>query len=389
MSGINSADMRFSNEMLVLNSVRDGGMSRAQLAKTTGLTRAGIAFIVDQLVAKRFLCEGERFVSESTGRRSTFIEIERSNWFAIGIALTRHSCKVGFVNLLGEIVADTRVSIEEAGDPSVCLSMACEKVRDLIVGHGFGRDNILGIGISMPGPVDINKGMAISSSSVWNGIPVKDIVSSYFNCPCIIKNTSIAQCLYEKNYGVGKDLSNFLYIKLGDVIGGGVVVDGRPLSGHNGFGNELGHMSVDFNGPECSCGNRGCLNLYASVPALLARYPEAGFSSWDDIIDSVYTGNASAMKMLHDEIGMISVALIGFINIFEPDAVILGGDLAYRPQIVQTLLSETVNSHRMLRESRKIPFIIASKDDFYSLRSAAYVFLDEFYEGTFPLKGKE
>ena len=389
VSGLNSADMRFSNEMLVLNSVRDGGMSRAQLAKLTGLTRAGIAFIVDQLIEKKFLREGERAVSEATGRRSTFVEIEKNSWFAVGIALTRHSCKTGIVNLIGDIIADSKVTLEESDSPESCLRQACEKIHDLIRNNNLDPERTLGIGISMPGPVDVDEGRAISSSSVWNDIPVREIAESYFSVPCVLKNTSIAQCLYEKNYGVGKDLANFLYIKLGDVIGGGVVVDGRPLSGFRGFGNELGHISIDFKGPVCSCGNRGCLNLYASVPALLSRYPGTSFRNWEDIVDAFYLGKSDAIAMLYDEIDIISTALTGFMNIFESDAIILGGDLAYRPQIVQTLISDKVNSARMLHDTRKIPFIIASQDDFYSLRSAAYVFLDEFFAGAFPIKGRE
>lgn len=385
-NGTRSTDMRFSNKLLLLNLLRKQQVSRAELARQMGLTRAGVTMLVDELLQSGILQEVGTNRAEM-GRRPMMLRVKADCFYAVGISLTRRDCNIGLLNLEGQLVKKQSLDLPKEGSASELIEIICNRVQDMVAESGIPENRILGVGMSTPGPLDVANGVILNSDRFqkWSNFPIVAEVEQRLPWPGFLENTSVARTILEKNYGAGAAYSNFIYIKVADVIGGGVVIGNTLHTGVGKFGNEIGHMSIDLNGETCACGNVGCLSLYATIPALLARYSAPGFENWKQVIDAAYLGDRDALHIVQVESHYLGVAITSLSNLLEPEAFILAGDIDYRPELLLSLIREKVNSSRMLREMHGLDILGAQITENAELLGAAAIIIEKFYQGEFEL----
>ena len=203
------------------------------------------------------------------------------------------------------------------------------------------------IGIAVAGAIDSNRGLVTASPNLpgWLDVPLRYIVQDRYQVDAFLVNDASAAALGEHRFGVGRGVSNLILLTLGTGIGGGIVINGEMYCGVCGSAGEIGHMVIDVNGPECACGNRGCLEALASGTAVardaIRRIGQGEKSSLVEMaegeIESITAetvgtaarnGDSLALDVLSQAANYLGVGMVNLVNIFNPEMIVLGGGMA-------------------------------------------------------------
>jgi predicted NBD/HSP70 family sugar kinase len=396
--GANNRSLRSANRALLLRLLATNGPStRAALAREVGLTRMSITYIVQEMLADGILAENARTAGTSTAPgRSVDLSLREGRITALGIYIARDAV----TGTVADIAAGPLVTVRQPLPPDEdaaalsrrllsLVSELLERDRDLRAERGI-RPGLRpsGIGVSSIGPVDVPGGRILEPPN-FHGIadvPVRALLERAFDLPVRIDNDMNAAALAELLYGSARGLRDFLYLGLTNGVGAGLVSDGRLFEGGAGYAGEIGHMSIDYQGPVCSCGNRGCLELYASLPVLLARYagplPSSPTEAFAALVDLAGRGDPSAGHIFDDLCRSLSVALVSLANLIDPDAVILGHEGALAGELLVGRLERAVNSRMIQRSAKHLPVRVSAFLDQAPVHGASALVFDRIFQGT-------
>ncbi|MCG1011334.1 ROK family protein [Tepidanaerobacter sp. GT38] len=263
----------------------------------------------------------------------------------VGLDLGGTKIATCVMNEDGEILKKVTLSTLAHEGPDAVIGRIIESIYDVIRLANINKEDILAIGVGVPGPLDSEKGLIKNPPNLpgWVEVPLRDILYKEFKVPLAIENDANAAALGENIYGSGKGIKNFMYITISTGIGGGVVVNGKLLKGASGNAAEIGHTTINFEGPLCGCGNRGCWEAYASGTAL-ARFAREGIKNGiktiiKDIVDReghikaehVFTaakqGDKFAKELVDMEGFYLGVGLANMANSFNPNCIAIGGGI--------------------------------------------------------------
>ena len=247
----------------------------------------------------------------------------------------------------GKMLAkDTCPTLADEGRPAV-IERLFAAIDGILSQNGILPSGLGGIGIAAAGIIDSGRGLITVSPNLpgWHDVPLKDIVSEKFRVGVFLVNDACGAALGEHRFGAGRGVNNLILLTLGTGIGGGIIINGELYDGVSGSAGEIGHMIVDVNGPECGCGNRGCLEAFASGRAVARDAVErinngeksslVGMSSGD--IESITAeqvgaaardGDALALDIFSRASGYLGAGMVSLVNIFNPEMLILGGGMA-------------------------------------------------------------
>ena len=203
------------------------------------------------------------------------------------------------------------------------------------------------ISIAAAGAIDLDRGVVASSPNLpgWYDIPLRDIVSRKYKVNAILINDANAAALGEHQFGAGKGVSNLILVTVGTGIGGGIIINGRLYSGPSGSAGEVGHMTIDVNGPRCSCGNIGCWEMLASGTAMareaISRISRGERSILTEMVEgkvenitvekvetAARAGDSLALEVISQAATYLGVGMVNLVNIFNPEMIIVGGGVA-------------------------------------------------------------
>lgn len=330
--GTNSSLMKENNKKLILNLIRQGDFSRAEISKTIRLTKASVTIIVEELIKENMVYEEESDYS-GVGRKPVYLRLRDDFAYAIGINITRHSYSVGLVNIKGDLI-----SVKGKKHNNLPPDMVLNEISNLVTEMAdiVSNKKMLGIGAVTPGPVDYKTGTILRppNFSIWHNYEIAKKLTEKCGINVRLENVSNAYALSEKYFGSCRNEENYAYIIIDEGIGSGIVINGRLFRGQNGNGNELGHTSINLEGIKCECGNVGCLEKYASIPAILKN---TGYRSWKEAVD------CGANDLIEKERKYLSFALVNLINLFDLNKIIIGGDIAYNGKGFAEELADAVN----------------------------------------------
>lgn len=288
---------------------------------------------------------------------------------ALAIDLGGTNLRMGIVKEMGEVVK-WKKQTTPSDNNSIILSIQ-ELVKDGFYFCNSDKYNVIGVGISTGGRVDFKRGIIIDSTALisgWKNVSLKKIIEKKFSLPTYVDNDGNCFAIAEKRFGKGERFNNFIAVVLGTGIGGGIYVDGKLLRGSNNFASEIGHVSVNAEGPQCSCGGRGCIELYASGsgisrwasenPQLQHLMSNKGEISSKIISKAARDGDKSASNLLKAAGWKLGVAMSGLVNVFNPESIILSGSLlklehTYLDEFKKTVMDIAMKSNtRELRIKR-------------------------------------
>ncbi|SDP30307.1 ROK family protein (putative glucokinase) [Paenibacillus sp. yr247] len=318
------------NKTIVLHHIRtDSPISRARIAEITGLTKATVSSLVNELIESSLV--DEIGVGESSGgRKPMMLLFNGTAGYAIGVDLGVHDILAVLTDLTGKVIREKRIQHDNASAQKV-IQLLKITISELIEHAPESVYGIIGIGIGVPGICDENGTLLFAPNLGWENVPLQQQVEAEFGIPVVIDNEANAGAVGEKQFGAGKDTANLVYISIGIGIGAGIIIKGELYRGATGFSGEIGHMSIQHDGPKCRCGSLGCWELYASEHALLEQARQELKSDNVDLESLLSKAEAGdeAVIALFERLGYyLGIGVVNIINGFNPEFIILGGRLA-------------------------------------------------------------
>jgi predicted NBD/HSP70 family sugar kinase len=362
------------NRKLILHHILNAPVSRIQLAALTGLTRAGTGVIVDSLIKEGFLAE-EIVKRPGKGRLPRVLSIRDDALFAVGINITRSGGAVGMCGLNAKIVSRRSVPLAEIDNSRKGMELLCRVVKAMLASAGIPREKIIGVGVTSPGPVDSSKGIILTPPdfAVWENCPIKSVLESRLDMPVYLENNAIARTIEEQYYGLGKGCENFVCLVVDNGIGGGIVIRNEMVKGDGGFGSELGHLTINIRGERCYCGNIGCLELYANPKKFTAEALRAGhpISGWDEIALRASDGDPFFVEMVNRMAYYLACECTNLINLFEPQRIILSGELNAHSDLLIKAIQTQVDQSRINRNIRQVEILPSGLGRSHGVMAAA------------------
>jgi N-acetylglucosamine repressor len=378
-TGWNLQDVRLINRAVVFRTIRDAGtISRAELAKVTGLNPATVTHITRELI-EQGLVEEAGLGQSRGGRPPSLLHIRTDAGYVVAIQLERRLIEGMITDLGYKVATQEKVSASHLGDPAeITLPALLDLVRSLIAKSGLERRQILGIGMSAPGPLDARSGVLLSPPNFpgWPSTPLRQIVRDTFGFPTFLDRNANACTLAEKWFGAARDMENFVYLLVDAGVGGGVFINGGIYRGNRDIASEIGHASIDFNGPRCDCGNYGCLELYASPQVVERSVRQAIRTGWKGLVTEMvggcvdhvsfevvaraaHQGDAVCLEALQGVARALGAGIVNVVNLFDPEAVIIGGRISLVEDLIVDQLQDAVNERSLIGGSQLVPVIFS------------------------------
>jgi glucokinase len=241
---------------------------------------------------------------------------------------------------------------------------------------------LYGIAIAAAGAIDTGKGLVTSSPNLpgWLDVPLRDMARKRYGVDTCLLNDADAAALAEHRLGVGRGVANLIYLTVSTGIGGGIIVNGELYSGTSGGAGELGHMTIDAGGPECRCGNRGCLEVFASGKAVAGeakrRIKQGEQSRLTDIVSgdleaitaekialAARDGDRLSREVISRAAGYLGVGMVNLVNIFNPEMIIVGGGLSKMGELLLEPAREVVKQRAFPLCAKAVRIVTAELGD--------------------------
>jgi predicted NBD/HSP70 family sugar kinase len=378
----NAASMKLGNMLEIIDIVRRGPVSRADVARATGLTRAAVTIIADRLGKEGILAVPE--AGEGSGpAKNKLLAVRDDSFYFMGVDITRVNCSVCVANIRGKSAAGASFGILPDAAFDDMLPVLLSNMKAVCKAAG-GQDKLTGIGVSVPGPVDSRSGVVLNPQhfKMMENQRVLDRMKGEFGCGMWLDNNAAARTLYEKNLGAGRRFDNLMALIVDTGVGSGLILDGKLFRG-SGFAGEAGHTSIDMDGPLCTCGNRGCLEGYAAIPALLRREcaGRPDIASWTDVVDKAQRGDALCLRVVEREARYIAQCIVNTANLLDLEAVILMGYVAYKPELLMEGIRRAVRGIRITERIHKLEILASANRENAGAVSAAAIAMEKFFAG--------
>jgi len=338
---------------LILNLLwKEREISRAELARRTNLSRSTVSAIVNDLLSTGLVKEARAGIS-SGGRRPIILEFQDQASFIVGIELGATHVSCVLTDLRGNVRASWSAPAPVRDEPEVALKKMTMAVRSVLEADGVPPSQLLGLGVAVPSPVDSERPGELLPLVVpkWAGYNIATHLQRSFKRPVFVDNDANLGALAELWWGAGSSVKDLAYLKVATGIGAGLIIDGRIFRGSGGVAGEIGHTSIDPNGPQCICGLKGCLTTLIGTPALLERAKhELGASgsdrpapeNIDELVNAALDGDPISVELIHYAGSKLGVGIANMLNLFNPQMVILGGGIARAGDLLLDAVRETI-----------------------------------------------
>ncbi len=340
--------LRLVNRRILLSILSDRQpISRAEIAKISGLNKATISTITSELLRDSCIVEeGSGRTTPIGGKPPTPLRLNALRFGLFGLDIRADETILALSDFNNRLVA--RLSFETGSDPGSFLAKIGREVAKLRAKHSDFIE-FAGVGVSLPGLVDNRSGKFIFSVVLpWRDVPVVQLLEKATDLPVIIDNSARCSALAEIWHGKAQyaHVRNLLYVSVSTGLACGVVIDGGLYRGGNDTAGQFGHIPIDLNGPECRCGQRGCWDLYASDKATIARYQSmregAGkrAPTMRKLVELVEGGDPAATEAVRETARFLGIGITGLINGLDPEIVVIGGEITKAWGLVEPIISE-------------------------------------------------
>lgn len=385
------------NRRSVLGYIRkNGAATKAGLAAATGLTFMAIKKILEEL-EELGLIRCDAMEKGSVGRHALTYVINEDYKYTIGVHINKYATKVALLDLRGHILRIERYDMERSFQNQSGFVDAIVSLTDkVITEEGINKDDILGIGVGAPGPIDMENGVILTPPNMpfLNYLPLREVMEERTGCRVYLYKDTNAIAFGEYWDGEGKQWSDLIYIDVDMGIGSGLIIDGKIKVGANSIAGEFGHITIDLNGPVCNCGNRGCLEAMSSGIAVLKElsrqldeeedhplYAKRKELVIEDVFEMVRKNDLLTISILNQSAHYMGIAISNVINILDPQVIIFGGILIQNyPRYFQ--IAQTVANSKKVKGARENVMRISTLGENAGVIGAGEIVADEFFNRT-------
>lgn len=391
--------MKQLNISAVLNVIKNnGGLSRADIAKLTGLTPASISNISKQLIESKYLVE--RGMGESSGGRPPIIlELNPEARYVIGVNIGVGSIQVVVTDLGAKIICRDEMLVPVSkGSKDLVIKDLVKLINEVLVSSNIDSEKVLGVGIAMHGIVNTDTGISEYAPYYnWVNVNLKEELQSILKYPVFIDNDVRAMAIGESWFGSAKDISNFVMINVSNGVGAGIIIENKPYYGVDFSAGEIGHIVVDVDGAKCNCGNYGCLETVVSNNSIVKKAIKAikqGSNSLlidikeniedltiDDICKGASLNDDVSMYVLKEAARYLGMGISNLVNILNPRNVVVVGEIFEDTQYVIEALREIVDKRSMKLPNKSIRITKSVLGKEAAVIGAATLVIKELFSG--------
>ena len=360
-----SETARDINRRIVLNLIRTHQpISRADLARHSGLQRSTVSVIAEQLIKERWITEGANGHT-ARGRRPTFLHLNKERVGIIGINVRPITTTLALADLDANFLAQD--SLPTPADPKQFVAELVPRVRKLI--EARPELTCEGIGVSLPGRVDLaSKKLVFAPNLGWRDFDLKTPLEKASKLPVELENAANSCALTEICFGRrAEGLRNLVVVTVSEGIGCGLILNHQLVQGSTGTAGEFGHAALVQDGLECSCGNRGCWEMYASNSAAVRYYSQASSTSrgrrsnsgektisFDHLLRLAEQGDGKAVDALRQMANYLGRGIAPLVAGLAPDMIVIVGEVTRAWHQVGPIIKETVRQHAFTRAETQI-----------------------------------
>ncbi len=313
----------------------------------------------------------------------------QGEWF-LGIDLGGTKIGVGLVNRSGEVRAPEYRPTEVLQGRDAVIARMIDAARRVMRSAGIERDEIAGIGIGAPGPMDIPEGVLTEPPNLpgWRDVPLRQIIQDAIGLPTVLENDANAAGIGEYLYGAGRGTRHMVYVTVSTGIGGGLILDGKIYHGTTGGAGEIGHMTVLPRGPHCGCGNRGCLEALASGTAIAREGQElvdrgvntliaelAKDALYDvsakDVVKAMNMGDPYATEIVIQAMHYLGIGMANLVNLFNPQMLVIGGGLSNLGDVLLQPVKRSIDLYAFPSAAARVRVRLARLGDQVGIIGAA------------------
>lgn len=385
------SDLSKVNRATVLNLIKmNKQISRADIVKKTKLAGPSVSRIVQDLINEGLV--GEKGVGESIGGRKPILLTFRPDGRRVmGLDIRPHLIHGIVCNLDGDVVYEGDYPIHARMSPQEVLDSIVEHAEALLRKSKTARRDLAGIGLSIPGLVDHQTHQVrFSPPTGWRNLSLQKPLSDHFGVPVMVDNTVEVMTLAEKYMGseVSQLSNNLVFLYFGAGVGAGVINNGLLFRGSRYSGMEVGHTTIDLHGPQCRCGNNGCLEAMTSERALLgkvnAHLNAAGLPEVETIAQIIELAEARSVDLqpIFQELSVyMGVGIANMINLFNPDVIVLGGWPSALQQYVLEQTKQVGLSRSLEGMSEGVQLLASTIGERSVVLGAASLIIQMFFTG--------
>jgi predicted NBD/HSP70 family sugar kinase len=340
-AGWNPLDNR--NQRLVLNLIREhSALSRREVAAASSLSLSTAKRLIEELLSEKLVeeipAEGRPKVR---GPKAGNLKLRGGFGYCLGLNIEPERIELCAVSFSGEILKLESQRLQDRGSEGTIRRLAeiARAGRAALEGSGGGR--LLGIGVAIAGLVDARRGFVYDCFPIpgWENVPLQERLEAQLGVPVLVDDRVRSMAVAEKRYGVARGLDTFLYIDVGNGVGSCFFLDNRIYRGKNGISGEFGHIPVKENGPQCNCGNKGCLEVLVSTGSLLAAVKSSLESNvytqlkgdreitLAEVARAAGQGDKLASLLVFEASELIGIGLADLVSVFDPGTIILAGEV--------------------------------------------------------------
>jgi glucokinase-like ROK family protein len=343
----------------VVRAVRlAGSLTQAEIARSTGLSAATVSNIVRELRDNGTV---QVTPTSSGGRRARSVALSGDAGIVVGVDFGHSHLRVAVGNLAHQVLAEQSEPIDVDASASQGFDRAEQLVARLVESTGISADKVLGVGLGVPGPIDVETG-ALGSTAIlpgWSGINPRQELSDRLGVPVQVDNDANLGALGELVWGGGRGVKDLAYIKVASGVGAGLVIDGRIYRGPGGTAGEIGHITLDESGPVCRCGNRGCLETFTAARYVLEllRGSHGDGLTVPKMVQLAREGDPGCRRVIGDVGRHIGMGVASLCNLLNPSRVVLGGDLAEAGELVLGPIRESVSRYAIPSAAQRLSVV--------------------------------
>jgi predicted NBD/HSP70 family sugar kinase len=380
--------VRAHNLSRVLKLIHEtGSISRAAIVRRTGLSATTVSALTNLLLRSGLVCEAGEGQSRG-GRPPIMLQFQYDHRHVLGIDIGASHVNSILMDLKGSIVAKESARFDSIGQPHPTIGLVHQHIRALLSTKSLSSADILGMGIGVPAPLEGERLDHVSDviMPAWKGLDFIGDFRDSLGVPVYLDNDANLGAVAEKWWGSGRGVADLAYIKLGTGVGSGLIINNEIYRGFGGTAGEIGHTTINADGPLCRCGNRGCMESYVGIPAILAEVSQRKrmneVSDGPIRIEDVVRGSAVdpiCRDVVQTAGKHLGIAIANLLNLFNPELILLGGDLVGAGDVLMDAVRAAASERAISKASREATIALSSlKDDVVAVGAATLAIHNAF-----------
>ncbi|OXL81983.1 MULTISPECIES: ROK family transcriptional regulator [Paenibacillus] len=334
--------IRRKNRSTVFELIRKHSpLSRAEIARLTGMSPTTVSRIVSELFQQDFMHEIEQ-TTTGVGRKAVMLHVNPGSVLSVGVEIDRSGIRIGIVDLDGKVVHSTQVTRDSRETPEATLERIASAIEELILAEDIDRRKVVGIGVGLPGIVDYAGGSVVLSAQLgWKQTDIAGELRRLTGFEVAVDNELKVRALAEHQYGSARGSSRSVLIGFGSGVGSSLIIDGEIYRGETNSAGEIGHTVVDPGGLLCECGKVGCLQTYIAEASLVEQANKIKpIGSLEELFQAKKDGEYWAASIVDRAMTFVAVTVSNIACVYNPDTVILTGKLVESFPEVRDFISD-------------------------------------------------